>query len=302
MASLEGDYRPELARQEPLDLSLPQSVAIVGVGGVGSWIAYFLALAGVQELWLFDHDTIEIHNTNRLPVPFGQLGRGKSEVMAEVIKRERPSCVVYPCGRFIPSLIPDLQMDVSWIVAATDSVASRKEVEGWAAANYTVYIEAAAEGEIGSVTGQSAGWSTPEEEQAGYRSVPVWVGPCVLAAAVTVAHIVHGIAAGENNYRLGWDVDKLRFDVQIYLPREVAEPEHADPLTSGGVMQQAVPGPALPAIPSHSALAPSNYHYCPRCRTVYSCDTLNCRVAAVMVCNTCVPGEPHSQHFYNQAT
>ena len=73
----------------------------------------------------------------------------------------------------------------------------------WAKANNVNYIEAAAEGETGSVTGAPAEWATPDEESPGYASVPVWVGPCITAAAMAVAHVLHQTTLGDRTIRQG---------------------------------------------------------------------------------------------------
>ena len=43
-----------------------QSVLIVGLGGVGSVAAEMLTRCGIGKLLLFDYDTVEIANMNRL--------------------------------------------------------------------------------------------------------------------------------------------------------------------------------------------------------------------------------------------
>ena len=42
------------------------SVLIVGLGGVGAVAAEILTRCGIGKLLLFDHDTVEIANMNRL--------------------------------------------------------------------------------------------------------------------------------------------------------------------------------------------------------------------------------------------
>jgi tRNA threonylcarbamoyladenosine dehydratase len=45
-------------------------VAVVGVGGVGSWVVEALARSGIGQLTLIDMDDVCITNTNRqLPAP-----------------------------------------------------------------------------------------------------------------------------------------------------------------------------------------------------------------------------------------
>ncbi|MCQ7044164.1 ThiF family adenylyltransferase, partial [Escherichia coli] len=66
-------------------------VAIVGLGGVGSWVAEALARSGVGHLALIDADDICVSNTNRqLPAMAGQYGRNKVDAMAERCRAINP--------------------------------------------------------------------------------------------------------------------------------------------------------------------------------------------------------------------
>lgn len=206
-----------MARQEDLNLNLPDSVAVVGCGGVGSWTAYFLALAGVKELWLFDMDTISDHNLNRIPVPINTIGQKKTEAIKQLILSVRPNCKVLAMGMFSAKLATQLNLSnsIDWIVATTDTLASRKEVNKWTKKAWSVkYIEAAAEGEMGSIADSPAEWASKLETDPGYQHVPVWVGPCVFAAAMATAHIVHGYTLpSERVIRMGWEGADCRFNI-----------------------------------------------------------------------------------------
>ena len=58
-------------------------VAIVGVGGVGSWIVEALVRSGIGELTLIDMDDVCITNTNRqLPALAHTIGVSKVDVLA----------------------------------------------------------------------------------------------------------------------------------------------------------------------------------------------------------------------------
>ncbi len=81
-------------RQTPLQLEIPGSVAVIGVGGVGYWVAKDLALSGVPKLYLFDPDTVEIHNLNRLDMTPDAVGKAKVQVMEAIIRSIRPLCSV----------------------------------------------------------------------------------------------------------------------------------------------------------------------------------------------------------------
>lgn len=197
----------ELARQESLNLKLPKAVAVVGCGGVGSWIAVQLALAGVKDLWLFDPDNVSDHNLNRIATTADSVGKSKPEAVASLIKQLRPRCNPKPMGAFNPELANSMKLgyEVEWMVVSTDSLASRQMAYKWTLDNCR-YIEAAAEGEFGSITDAPAEWATPEEENPGYASVPVWVGPCMFAATMAVAFIVHDTRVPPDlAIRIGWD-------------------------------------------------------------------------------------------------
>jgi molybdopterin/thiamine biosynthesis adenylyltransferase len=200
-------------RQASLNLRTVHGVAVVGCGGVGSWVAYMLALAGAQAVYLFDKDTISPHNLNRLPVDFSEVNKRKSDAVRRFIKRVRPSCEVYSAGDFDPFIADEMGLgsEISHIIATTDTLKSRKMVRGWAANKGISYFEAAAEGSIGTVTDSPGDFATPDEENPGYASVPVWVGPCVLSAAVVVGSIVHGLPFYDRTYRIGFGEKGVEF-------------------------------------------------------------------------------------------
>ena len=71
------------------------SVAVFGVGGVGSFTAEALARAGVGSLTLIDHDTIDVTNINRqIHALTETVGKAKTTVMAERIRAINPHCQV----------------------------------------------------------------------------------------------------------------------------------------------------------------------------------------------------------------
>lgn len=72
-------------------------VAVVGLGGVGSWCAEALARSGVGELTLADHDTVGITNLNRqAQALWSTQGQPKAEAMAARILDIAPGCQVHP--------------------------------------------------------------------------------------------------------------------------------------------------------------------------------------------------------------
>lgn len=71
-----------------------KTVAVFGLGGVGSYAAEALARAGVGHLILIDKDTVDVSNINRqLVADVTTVGRPKAEIMAERVHRVNESCV-----------------------------------------------------------------------------------------------------------------------------------------------------------------------------------------------------------------
>ena len=77
-------------------------VAVLGLGGVGSWCAEGLARCGVGKLTLMDEDTVSLSNTNRqLCALSSTQGKSKAEVLAARIRDINPAIDVRPItGRY----------------------------------------------------------------------------------------------------------------------------------------------------------------------------------------------------------
>lgn len=66
-------------------------VAIAGLGGLGSHIAVFLVRAGVQHLHLVDFDRVDESNLNRQHYFLRDVGRLKTEALAEQLLAINPA-------------------------------------------------------------------------------------------------------------------------------------------------------------------------------------------------------------------
>lgn len=77
-------------------------VAVIGVGGVGSWTVEALARSGVGALTLIDMDDVCITNSNRqLPALAETVGRPKVDVLAERARQINPDCRVEAVAEFL---------------------------------------------------------------------------------------------------------------------------------------------------------------------------------------------------------
>ncbi len=87
--------------QAALDRFHASRVAVIGVGGVGSWAVESLARSGIGHLTLVDLDEICITNVNRqLHAMDGQIGRQKTEAMADRALAIHPGCDVVIVPKF----------------------------------------------------------------------------------------------------------------------------------------------------------------------------------------------------------
>ena len=81
--------------QAALERFFKARVAVIGIGGVGSWAVEALARSGIGHLTLVDLDEICVSNVNRqLHAMDGQIGRQKTEAMAERARAIHPGCEV----------------------------------------------------------------------------------------------------------------------------------------------------------------------------------------------------------------
>ena len=109
-------------------------VAVVGLGGVGSWLVEALARSGVGRLTLIDADDLCVSNTNRqLPALAGQYGRNKAEAMAERCRAINPEIAVEPILDFLtPSNLEALLgRGYDLVIDACDSFRTKVEAIAW---------------------------------------------------------------------------------------------------------------------------------------------------------------------------
>jgi tRNA A37 threonylcarbamoyladenosine dehydratase len=103
-------------------------VAVVGIGGVGSWVVEALARSGVGRLTLIDGDAVCLSNVNRqVHAIDGAFGRPKVEVMAERARAIAPDLGVHAIEAFaLPSNLRELLgEDLDCLVDACDTIRAK---------------------------------------------------------------------------------------------------------------------------------------------------------------------------------
>jgi len=124
-------------------------VAVVGIGGVGSWAAEALARSGVGALTLVDLDHVAESNINRqIHALASTLGQAKVLAMQERIAQIHPGCRVHAVEDFVepdnwPALLPD---GVDAVIDACDEVKAKTAMAAWARETKALFVACGAAG------------------------------------------------------------------------------------------------------------------------------------------------------------
>lgn len=129
MAGSERFSRTEmLLGQEGMERLAASTVAVFGIGGVGSFVAEGLARAGVGHLVLIDNDVICLSNINRqIHATADTVGRRKTEAMRERILGINPEAVV---DRIDDFYLPEngekfFRQDYDYVADAIDTITGK---------------------------------------------------------------------------------------------------------------------------------------------------------------------------------
>ena len=176
--------RERLAGYNP-ELMNASTAVIVGAGALGQNTAMNLALAGIGEMRIVDHDSFEAHNRTRSPAypsPEEQeiYGVGKARVVAAKFRRlmtaSRP--VMRYANRRIQELGDGAFQGASVVIACVDSQLARAYLSDKARQHELPFIEAGFKGEKLTLT------SFPRPAAAEATNTPCWrcSNPSVYAA------------------------------------------------------------------------------------------------------------------------
>lgn len=183
------------SRQERLILNNKNSVAVVGVGGIGFWAGLFLAMSGITELWLYDSDNVELTNLNRLPLDISHCGQKKCVILKKLINKLRPTCNVFLWDNWRQGImiVPDIILD------CCDDFPTQSELKKYVD-NYNIqtqtttkkqYHRAGYDGQTRiSIYRQIPDWGdgTNEKHYGGHN--PSWVVPAVIGGALAASSVL----------------------------------------------------------------------------------------------------------------
>ena len=124
--------------------------AVVGLGGVGSWVVEALARSGVAGLTLIDLDHVSESNINRQIQALGStLGMAKAEALRLRVADIHPGCAVTVIEEFVdesnwPALLSGTSVD--GLVDACDQVRAKAVLAAWARAQALPFVAVGAAG------------------------------------------------------------------------------------------------------------------------------------------------------------
>ncbi len=165
-----------------------ESALVIGLGGIGSWIALNLALIGVGTLVLVDPDTIEPSNLNRTLYKLNDIGRKKTVALKELISERRQDIIILDIPEcFSPELLDKYSVD--YIFDCTDNLNTRDKLKDL---NFQGnYVKCGYDGYSATISindFESGGWG----EGGSYTTVPSFFGtPQVISALVIIEMLIN---------------------------------------------------------------------------------------------------------------
>lgn len=133
------DRTEKLIGKENIEKLKNSTVAIFGIGGVGSYVIEALARSGIQNLIIIDKDIVDITNINRqLIATHSSIGKAKVDIAKERILDINPSCNITAIKEFVSNenisqILNDIH--VNYIVDAIDIVSSKLSIIEYAYQN-----------------------------------------------------------------------------------------------------------------------------------------------------------------------
>jgi len=206
-----------------------KSVAIIGVGGVGSWAACAIASYAEQNnlplsLTLIDGDCIEESNVARMfGGSTGSVGYSKVTIVRQSLlaRRHSGTITIYTHGKhFTPDDLL-LLADVEVIVCATDTVDIQRWLHQYCVKTGQRYIRAGYDGDTINVTTQfplTLEDDATEAKDAGYHETPTAI-PAMIAGALAAYKVWHPETAP---VLLG-DISRLHIADSSFVPEAIKD-------------------------------------------------------------------------------
>jgi molybdopterin/thiamine biosynthesis adenylyltransferase len=171
-------------RQKTLNIDRNMSISVVGTGGVGYHVAKLAAMSGIETIHLFDPDTFDETNLNRVDLPMSSIGKNKAMVTKGVINFLRPetTVVAYPF-KFQEATFGG----TDWIIDCTDNANIQALHQEIARKKGAKYMKVGYDGEHITLANNVGEWG---EAPGGYTITPSWVVPAIVISALAVGKLM----------------------------------------------------------------------------------------------------------------
>jgi len=191
-------------QEELLNKNFKEEAALViGLGGIGSWVALNLALLGVGTLVLVDPDTIEASNLNRTLYKLTDIGRKKTEAIKDLISERRQDTIVLTIDDYFSlDMLDKYSMD--YIFDCTDNLNTRDKLKDL---NFQGnYVKCGYDGYSATISindFESGSWG----EGGSYTSVPSFFGTPQLISALVITEMLINVQIETRT--INFEIDKV---------------------------------------------------------------------------------------------
>lgn len=180
-----------------------ESSMVIGLGGIGSWVALNLALLGVGTIVMIDPDTIEASNLNRTLYKLCDIGRKKTEAIKDLISERRQDIIVLDIpDYFSPDMLDKYSVD--YIFDCTDTLSTRDKLKGM---NFQgVYAKCGYDGYSATISindFESGSWG----EGGSYTSVPSFFGTPQVISALVITELLINVQVETRT--INFEMDKM---------------------------------------------------------------------------------------------
>lgn len=161
---------------------------VIGLGGIGSWVAIDLALIGYKTLFLFDPDVIESSNLNRTLFRWSDVDKSKVDAIEELILERRPDITILKKQDVITKEdVADLPSGID-IFDCTDNMRQRSLFKG---KRFNNYIKFGYDGFYMTLINNdfdSGSWGSDESS---YRFIPSFFGSPQIISAIGITEMIN---------------------------------------------------------------------------------------------------------------
>lgn len=192
---------------------IPRNIIIIGLGGIGSWVAFYLArIKKIKSLYLIDPDYVETSNISRTPYTIYDVGIRKVEACAKMISDNSPEKFVFPIFNLFNEETINVIKNIHFnsisggsdesgimVVDCRDNNFQEYEMAKTAFGDLINWIRVAYDGEF--ITFDFNPQNTMAAGRPGYETQPSQVFPSSLAGLIAVSLLINFNRKNEKEFK-----------------------------------------------------------------------------------------------------